>query len=283
MKDILNEERENMSNKLKIFYIAIIIICIIAVIVAIVIQTRTDEEEAERPISQVGQEQISAYQEEFDSIFQNKVNYLENNSYKITKSREDEEIVYIGYQLKETEINDYDLDVNIPYINIVNETTEKYNEQIKEIFEQKARSIINTQGNNVIYTVNYSAYVTNNILSLVVRSTLREGNNPQRDIVQTYNYDLTNEQEYTMDQFLDAKGITKQEANRRIKQEIEAVQQQVEQLKQLGYNVYSRDINDEMYSINNVTEYFIGEDNALYIIFAYGNENNTNEMDIVII
>ena len=283
MKDILNEERENMSNKLKIFYIAIIIICIIAVIVAIVIQTRTDEEEAERPISQVGQEQISTYQEEFDSIFQNKVNYLENNSYKITKSREDEEIVYIGYQLKETEINDYDLDVNIPYINIVNETTEKYNEQIKEIFEQKARSIINTQGNNVIYTVNYSAYVTNNILSLVVRSTLREGNNPQRDIVQTYNYDLTNEQEYTMDQFLDAKGITKQEANRRIKQEIEAVQQQVEQLKQLGYNVYSRDINDEMYSINNVTEYFIGEDNALYIIFAYGNENNTNEMDIVII
>ena len=115
MKDILNEERENMSNKLKIFYIAIIIICIIAVIVAIVIQTRTDEEEAERPISQVGQEQISAYQEEFDSIFQNKVNYLENNSYKITKSREDEEIVYIGYQLKETEIND--MTIGIEFIN----------------------------------------------------------------------------------------------------------------------------------------------------------------------
>ena len=69
MKDILNEERENMSNKLKIFYIAIIIICIIAVIVAIVIQTRTDEEEAERPISQVGQEQISTYQEVLIAIF----------------------------------------------------------------------------------------------------------------------------------------------------------------------------------------------------------------------
>ena len=283
MKDILNEERENMSNKLKIFYITIIIICIIAVIVAIVIQTSTDEEEAQKPISQVGEEQISTYQEEFDNIFQNKVNYLENNSYKIKKNKEDEEIVYIGYKLKETKINDYELDVNIPYINIVNETTEKYNEQIKDIFEQKARAIVNSQGNNVIYSVNYSAYVTNNILSLVVRSTLREGNNPQRDIVQTYNYDLTNEKEYTMTQFLDAKSISKQEANKRIKQEIEAVQQQVEQLKQLGYNVYSRDLNDDMYSINNVTEYFIGENNALYIIFAYGNENNTNEMDIVVI
>ena len=38
----------------------------------------------------------------------------------------------------------------------------------------------------------------------------------------------------------------------------------------------------EIYNINNVTEYFIGKDNALYIIYAYGNENNTNEMDVVI-
>ena len=283
MKDILNEEKEGMSNKLKIFYIAIIAICIIAVIAAIIIQARADEETAQTPISRVEEEQISTYQEEFDSIFENKVNYMENNSYRITKNKEDEEIVYIGYQLKETKINDYELDVNIPYINIVNEITEQFNDQIKEIFEQKARSVVNSQGNNVIYTVNYSAYVTNNILSLVVRSTLREGNNPQRDIVQTYNYDLTNEKEFTMEDFLDIKGVSKQEANQRIRQEIEAVQQQVEQLSQLGYSVYARNPDDDMYSINNVTEYFIGKDNAFYIIFAYGNENNTNEMDIVVI
>ena len=40
--------------------------------------------------------------------------------------------------------------------------------------------------------------ISNNILSLVVRSTLKEGsNNPQRDIVQTYNYDLTNQKKIT--------------------------------------------------------------------------------------
>lgn len=283
MKDILNEEKEGMSNKLKIFYIAIIVICIISVIVAVIIQAKTDEEKVQTPISKVEEDQISTYQEEFDSIFENKVNYMENNSYKITKNKEDEEIVCIGYQLKESKINDYELDVNIPYINIVNETTQKFNQQIKETFEQKARSVVNSQGNNVIYTVNYSAYVTNNILSLVVRSTLREGNNPQRDIVQTYNYDLANKKEYTMDQFLEIKNVSKQEANKRIKEEIEKVQKQVEQLRELGYNVYTRNPDDDMYSINNVTEYFIGRDNALYIIFAYGNENNTNEMDIVVI
>ena len=283
MREILSEEKEGISIKLKIFYIAIIVICIISVIVAVIMQAKTDEEKVQTPISKVEEDQISTYQEEFDSIFENKVNYMENNSYKITKYKEDEEIVCIGYQLKESKINDYELDVNIPYINIVNETIQKFNQQIKETFEQKARSVVNSQGNNVIYTVNYSAYVTNNILSLVVRSTLREGNNPQRDIVQTYNYDLANKKEFTMDQFLEIKNVSKQEANKRIKEEIEKVQKQVEQLRELGYNVYTRNPDDDMYSINNVTEYFIGRDNALYIIFAYGNENNTNEMDIVVI
>ena len=53
MKDILNEEKEGMSNKLKIFYIAIIIICIISVIAAIIIQARTDEKKTQTPISKI--------------------------------------------------------------------------------------------------------------------------------------------------------------------------------------------------------------------------------------
>lgn len=283
MKVVLDEDKNKMSNKLKIFYISIIVICIISVILAIVLQSKTDEEEYSKKVPQMDQEQINTYKDEFDTIFKNKVNYMENNSYKIMKVKKEEEIIYTGYHIKENKINDYELDVNIPYINIVNETTEKFNEQIKDIFEKKAKSVLNTQGNNIIYTVNYSAYVTNNILSLVVRSTLREGNNPQRDIVQTYNYDLTEQKEYTMEQFLEIKGMSKQQANQRIKEEIKEVQKKVEQLSQLGYSVYARDPNNDIYSINNVTEYFIGENNALYIIFAYGNENNTNEMDIVVI
>lgn len=49
-----------------------------------------------------------------------------------------------------------------------------------------------------------------------------------------------------------------------------------------GYKVYLRDSNSDIYKLDNITEYFIGEDNVIYVIFAYGNQNNTSEMDIVI-
>ena len=280
----INSEKITKRN-LKIFYIAIIIICVISLIVAVIIQMKSNK--GEKPnnttLNTITSGQSDKYKEKFNELFENKVNYLENNSYKIAKNEEDKEIIYTGYQIDENKINDYDLNVNIPYININNKTIDEFNKNIKETFETKAKSVLNTQNSGTIYNVNYSAYITNNILSLVIRSTLKEGNSAQRDIVQTYNYDLINQKEITVDELLDMKNVTKQEANTKIRNEIKEVQQSVEELSKLGYNVYPRDYTSEIYSINNVTEYFIGEDNALYIIFAYGNQNLTSEMDIVII
>lgn len=283
--NVILEDESKKDKKLKIFYISILAICVIAIIIAVILQIFAGKEEKSGETSklpELSDSQLSQYKEEFDNIFENKVNYLENNSYKISKIKQDEEIIYLGYQNNEEKINSYELDVNIPYININNEVAEEFNTQIKDTFEQKAKSILNSQNNNVIYTVKYSAYVSNNILSLVIRSTLKEGENPQRDIVQTYNYDLTNQKQCTIDQLLELKGITKKEANQNIKQEIKTVQERVEELQKLGYSIYARDYTDDMYSINNVTEYFLGENNALYIIYAYGNQNHTSEMDIVV-
>ena len=100
--------------------------------------------------------------------------------------------------------------------------------------------------------------------------------------MQTYNYDLTNQKKYTIDSMLELKGISKKEASQKIKDEIKTVQKKVEELGKLGYTIYTRDYTSDMYSINNVTEYFMGNDNALYIIYAYGNENHTSEMDIIV-
>lgn len=287
--NVIIEDESKKEKGLKIFYIAIIAICIIAIIASLIIQVIKGNE----PISmgntntttelpQLTDDKISVYKEKFNNIFENKVNYLENNSYKIIKIEEDKEIVYLGYQNNEKKVNDYELDINIPYININDETIDEFNKQIKEIFENKARNVLNSKNNNVIYTVDYSAYVSNNILSLVVRSTLKEGANPQRDIVQTYNYDLINQRKCTIDTMLDLKGITKKEASQKIKDEIKTVQERVDELAKLGYTVYQRDYTSDTYNINNVTEYFMGDNNALYIIYAYGNENHTSEMDIVV-
>lgn len=281
--NVVIEDDSKKNNKLKIFYILILVVCIIAVMVTVVIQVSGGEETiSSGKLPELTESEIDKHKNDFYNIFQNKVNYLENNSYKISKIEANEEIIYIGYHNNESKINDFELDVNIPYININNNVIEKFNTQIKEIFEKKAKSILNSQNNNVIYTVNYSAYVSNNILSLIVRSTLKEGSNPQRDIIQTYNYNLASQKEYTIDEMLEIKGITKKEANQKIKGEIKKAQEKSEELQKLGYSTYARDYTSDMYSINNVTEFFIGKDNALYIIYAYGNENNTNEMDVVV-
>lgn len=283
--NLVLDDDELKQKKLKRFYISIIVICVIAIMAAFIIQI-VKEEQAKANNNKISIEeindQINVNRELFSDLFKNKVNYLENNAYKIEKVEPNKEIVYLGYQSKEIKVNDYELDVNIPYINIDNETVNEFNTQIKDIFENKAKSVLNSQNNNVLYTVDYSAYVSNNILSLVVRSTLKEGANPQREIVQTYNYDLINQKKCTIDDMLELKGITKKEAGQKIKIEIKEIQERVQELASLGCIVYARDYTNDIYNINNVTEYFLGNDNILYIIYAYGNDNHTNEMDIVI-
>ncbi len=279
--NVVIEDENKKNKKLKILYILIISVCVIALITAVVIQVVENKKALKASLPTLTESEINKHKNEFYNIFENKVNYADNNSYKITKIESKEEIIYVGYKSQEKKIGEVELDVNIPYININNDKIDEFNNQIKDTFEKKAKSVLNSQNDNVIYTVKYSGYVSNNILSLVIRSTLKEGTSPQRDIIQTYNYDLENQKEYTIDDMLLAKGITKKVANQKIKDEIKSAQQKAEELQKLGYSTYTRDYTSDIYNINNVTEYFMGKDDALYIIYAYGNENNTNEMDIV--
>ena len=274
------EDNSEKNKKLKIIYITIISVCILAVLITVVIQIVKNIDINSTP--SVSDQRLTKYKEDFNNIFENKVNYLENNSYRIDKIDESQEIVYTGYSDKNNKISDYNLDVNIPYINIQNDVIEQFNKDIKEVFEQKAKDILNTQKQNIIYSVNYCAYVTNNILSLVIRSNLKEGENPARDIVQTYNYDLINQKEFKFEDMLGLKSISRLDASRKIKAEFKEIENEVNNMAELGYSVYPRDSSSDIYDIDNITEYFIGEDNTLYVIFAYGNQNNTSEMDIVV-
>lgn len=274
------EDESEKNKKLKIMYIIIISICVVAVIATVVIQI-VKKLPSKEP--QIDTSILERYKEDFEKIFTNKVNYLKNNEYKITRIDESKQIVYTGYENKDNKVSDYNLDVNIPYINIKNETIEKFNKDIKDTFEQKAKNILSTQSQNIIYNVDYCAYVTNNILSLVVRSTLKEGENTQREIIQTYNYNLTTQKEVTFEDLLNFKNITRQDAGNKIKSEIKSVESKVNELSQLGYKIYQRNSNSDIYKLDNISEYFIGEDDVIYVIFAYGNKSNTNEKDIILL
>ncbi len=275
----LEDEREK-NRKIKIIYGIIIAICVISLISAIIIQVVKSLPKEEKEIDT---SVLQKYKSDFNKIFTNKVEYSKNSEYRLDKIDDSKQIIYTGYTNNETKVSDYNLDVNIPYINIKNTTIEKFNKDIKDTFEQKAKDILSTQKQNIIYTVNYKAYVTdNNILSLVVRSTLKEGENPERVIVQTYNYDLTEKKEVALEELLNLKGISRQDAGNTIRKEIKEIESKVNELAQLGYKVYTRDVNSDIYKLDNITEFFISNDNVLYIIFAYGNQSNTSEMDLVV-
>ena len=73
-----------------------------------------------------------------------------------------------------------------------------------------------------------------------------------------------------------------EEIQNKIKSEIELEEKKVNDLKQLGYNIYDRDISNDIYKVENTTEFYLTGD-TLYIIYAYGNETHTSEMDLVIL
>lgn len=161
--------------------------------------------------------------------------------------------------------------------NISNNTMNNINNSINTIDNDSSNV-----NNMTIYTVEYASYINANILSLVIKSKLKEGDNPQRVIIQTYNYNLSTNEEITLDSVLEIKGLDHESVNNTIKSKIKQADEQSESLKNLGYKVYSRDLSSDMYDIQNATNFILGKDNHLYIIYAYGNTNFTDEMDVVV-
>lgn len=285
MKVVVGEEKAFKKSEIAI-YITIIVVCIISIIIAFYVQfyARIDIGrmlgfEKETSFGNKTEEQVQQLKTEFEQLF---INGMENTEGQVSKKKEaDKPLVYTRTQKKESKLNSYDVEVNIPYINIDNPKVEEYNKEI-ESFEAKTNDILNSENRNTIYTVEYVANVQDDILSLMIRSNLKEGASAQRVIIETFNYDLRNNKEISLEEVLRIRGLQKQEMQQKIKGEIEIAQKKVEDLKNLGYNIYSRDISNDKYKIENSKEFYLA-DGTLYIMYAYGNETFTSEMDLIII
>lgn len=280
-------EKLKLSEKQIIIYISIIAFCIISIIIAFYVQfyARIDYMELlgikSNEYQKKTDEETETLKANFNTIFNNSItNVSEQNNDK----RKDKEkpIIYTSLEKQENKTNSYDINVHIPYINIDNETIDKYNKEIEETFVNKANSILKTQNKNENYTVDYVANIEYDILSLMIRANLKEGTSAQRIIIQTYNYDLRNNKEISLEEVLKIKNIDINDTQNQIKEEIKNEQKKVDDLKALGYNIYSRDTSSDIYDIKNSKEFYLTND-ALYIIYAYGNEKITSEMDMVII
>jgi len=271
-----------LDKKSKIVYASIIAICIISIIIVIYIQFFDGKTVTTvgylKGKSEIDYENLKA---EFNNIYTNSVkNY--NDKYDKLKSDTSKELVYTGYTKEVTENNSYNINVQIPYINIKNSTIDGYNEEIKNLFEKKAEDILKTKNKNTIYTVEYNACVEDGVLSIIINANLKEGSSAQRVIIKTYNYDLDTNQEINLSQLLKGESVDTSYAQSKINEEIEVEQKKAEDLKALGHSIFSRDKNDDMYKIENVEEFYF-QDGAIYVIFAYGNDKYTSEVDVAII
>lgn len=280
--------------KRNLIYIAISVFCVIAIAAGVYYQifgqddkkpannhvsnTQTDGEQTDDP------EEIK---EEFNSLF---TNMLYEQGYDISSIQkiaglENQDIVYAAYNIKEEKDGKYNVDINLPVFNIAGEKAAEFNANTQSIFANKANDILNNASQYTIYNVDYVAYMNDQILSLVIKSILKEGNSAQRIIVQTYNYDVVTGQEVSLNEVLEAQGYSIKEVNQKIEEQVEEANKQAEALSQAvsqtGQTVYKRDINNAMYVTDNVTNFFIGEGGTIYIVYAYGNSNFTSEMDII--
>ena len=271
--------------KSQIFCFALImIVCIIAIVEALYyvmnpnIQDKKDV--AENSLSNTGITDMSLV-DNFDDVFQNSFKNT-NTSEEAEKIEADKDYIYTSYEKAEVNSGNYEIDVKIPMININSEEIKSYNEDIKQVFQDKAESILNGGSNRSVYSVDYEAFLNNNILSIVIRSTLKEGSNPQRVIIQTYCYNIKEMKKVEFSDIMTLKNLDTNTVQDKIRKQVQGKQEEAKALQQLGYSVYIRDLRSDRYDVENISNFFIDENNNVYVIYAYGNSSNTDVTDIVI-
>lgn len=281
MRPVIEKKKFNF---IQIVYILIIIICIIAIGVGVYSQFYKDEKLGViiGITKEDDDEEIKYIKENFLNIFNNDIEVVQEYAGNIDKIRKNDDIIIVGENIEER-ADKYAIDINIPYFNINSNVAREINQKIK-VFKDKAEAVRTSKNkNNIIYNVKYKAYINNNLLSLVVLSELKEGDSSQRIIIQSYNYDLENNSQVSIEDIINKKGTDVNASNKLIKEEINKSQEQNIKLQELGYNITIRDVNSEEYDIKNAKVYFMGTKGYLYVIYAYGNKELTSEMNIVII
>ena len=272
---------EKNFNIRKIFIISILAICVIAINLAVYFQITSTSKENNGKKEEIVIDRI-ALTENFTKIFDNTINY-QSNTVNANKKEGLKEIIYTSYSNQDDIENRYKLNVNIPYLNINSTVADTINTEISSLFYNKLNNILLNNDQYVIYSVKYKAYINDNILSLIISATLKEGNNAQREIIKTYNYNLSSNEKLGIREILEYRNLSNDYVQGEILKTIKTAIENANVYNQLGYNKYARNIDDDIYKIENTNVYFIGEDKALYIIYPYGNVNYTSELDLLVI
>lgn len=272
----------------KTLYILIGVFCVFAIIAGVYAQFIEKRSGNINTVDDgnyiVGEKDKETIKAEFNDLFINTVNLNGFDTTGITKIREDKEIVYSAYDINKNE-EAYEINIHIPVVNIKSDVANSFNQITQAIFANKATEVLRKtdKDSKAIYSIDYVAYVNGDILSVIIRSTLKEGKSAQRVIIQTYNYNLSTNTEVTLNDLITKKALNKDDVNAKIKSVVKEADEEAKAIQSMGYNtVFTRDLENSMYTVDNSGTFFLDGNNHLYIIYAYGNQNFTSEMDIVL-
>lgn len=280
------------SNMRKIMYIAISIICVVSIIFAVYYQLFAKKIVNEGDVNQTSNtinsennvETAESLLKEFNKLFTNtfyKQKYSTENVKRI-ETLEDYEIVYTCYNIQQKEENKYEVDVKLPAINISSDVVNEFNGITQSVFADKTTAVLAGPEKHTIYNVEYVAYLNDNILSIAIKSTLKEGDNAQRVIIQTYNYDINTGKSLSLNDVLSQYKIATRDVNKIIEKQITQASKEAQAITDAtGQVMYKRDLNSAIYATDNVTNFLVGKNGTIYIVYPYGNTNATSETDVI--
>jgi len=275
----------------KTLYILIVIFCVFAIIAGIYAQfieggaskNNISKDNEEQSNTVVGKS-AEVIKEEFDDLFTGVLNLNGYDTTGIARMNKSKEIVYSAYDI--TEITDsFEIRIRVPAFNISNEIASTFNSITQITFLNKVQDIVQnaTKENKIIYSVDYTGFINGNILSVAIKSTLKEGDSAQRVMIQTYNYNLSTNQKAMLTDIVTMKALNKEDVNKKIMEVVKEADDEAKAVQSMGYNeVFSRDLTSSIYTVDDAGTYLLGPDEKLYIIYPYGNQNFTSEMDIVL-
>lgn len=276
------------GKKAVVFFVVIFMLCIMAISIGIYTQYFYKYAETDplmigiNTSSEKTAEELQALKAEFNSLFTDSLKVNSENVNITEKSDPSKDLLYTAYNLKNEDENFFSVNAVIPLLNINTEKAKEINKAIQSEFHEKANTIMRQQDVYTVYNVNYAAYINNDILSVVIKSSLREGEKSEKVTVKTYVYSLSAQRQIKLSELIELKEQTVDSVQSTINSEIKTAYNNAKIIAAEYGNLYERDLNSDMYKVENATTYFLTDDGYVYVLYPYGNNDYTNEMDLVI-
>lgn len=270
-----------------LFFVVLFVVCVVSLCLGIYIQFFYKYADTDPLMiginigSKKTAEEIYILKSNFNNLFTDSL-VINSENVRVDKIEPSKTLVYTAYDLVDKDENYYDVNAQIPIININSDEAKKINSEIIDEFWNTASNVMRKKDGSSVYTVTYAAFINDEILSLVVKSSLKGEGKAEKVVIKTYNYSLPEARKVTIQELIEAKGTTSAEVQNTINQDIKTAYNNAKIIAEEYGVLYERDLQNEIYKIENTENFFLTQDGYVYIVYAYGNNDYTNEMDIII-